>query len=477
MKSPVNTGEQPPPETAPSVTQTNGESQPPPEVVPPVSPPTEDRVQPAPEQGAPPTATDVCPVLSSSGDNAPLPAAKTGTSVNTLDSGNAVTSRSKVKAQKKRKRLNGDNERNVKKKSRNNTSPDSPPESSSPGVASTDNIDPRIPRKRRGATRYTTAKQQLNDALEETVRLKNVINLLESEIDMKNKEITKLRKNDVLQKSEIKKLSILIDYQKQEFRKGAVTGRDVPDHDRSSSSSNDCGNGSSESDHVAVNRHRRKSTKAVSARRSHVSVSTSLIDSDASRLQSHTPLREPSPGAFPRPQVAVIGSSIVRGVGLGLNKRGVDALTFTYPGCEVPQITARISSILTKAYQPDTVVLQCGGNDLQNNRPPAEVIEQIDILVKEVKRCRPGATVVVNKIPPRGHDDVLLQNISYVNKLISNMARDSNRSVLCLDPCPKMFKYYANDEVHLNRSGKRFFVYELAKSLVNFHWPQLQATR
>ena len=270
--------------------------------------------------------------------------------------------------------------------------------------------DLRIPRKRRGATRYTTAKQQLNDALEETVRLKNVIHLLESEIDMKNKEITKLRKNDVLQKSEIKKLSILIDYQKQEFRKGAVTGRDVPDHDRSSSSPNDCGNGSSEVDHVAVNRHRRKSTKAVSARRSHVSVSTSLIDSDASRLRSHTPLREPSPGAFPRPQVAVIGSSIVRGVGLGLNKRGVDALTFTYPGCEVPQITARISSILTKAYQPDTVVLQCGGNDLQNNRPPAEVIEQIDILVKEVKRCRPGATVVVNKIPPRGHDDVLLQN-------------------------------------------------------------------
>ena len=164
------------------------------------------------------------------------------------------------------------------------------------------------------------------------------------------------------------------------------------------------------------------------------------------------PLREPSPGAFPRPQVAVIGSSIVRGVGLGLNKRDVDALTFTYPVCEVPQITARISSTLTKAYQPDTVVLQCGGNDLQNNRPPAEVIEQIDILVKEVKRCRLGATVVVNKIPPRGHDDVLLQNISYVNKLISNMARDSNRSVRCLDPCPKMFKYYANDEVHLIRS-------------------------
>ena len=32
-----------------------------------------------------------------------------------------------------------------------------------------------------------------------------------------------------------------------------------------------------------------------------------------------------------------------------------------------------------------------------------------------------------------------------------------------------MFRYYANDEVHLNRSGKRFFVYELVS-----HWSQLE---
>ena len=35
-----------------------------------------------------------------------------------------------------------------------------------------------------------------------------------------------------------------------------------------------------------------------------------------------------------------------------------------------------------------------------------------DILVKEVKRCRPGATVVVNKTPSRAHDDTPLNNIS-----------------------------------------------------------------
>ena len=298
--------------------------------------------------------------------------------------------------------------------------------------------------------------------------------LLESEIDLKNKELTKLRKIDVSQKSEIKKLSILIDYQKHELHKDIATDQDVPDHDNSSSSSKACNNSTEVP--VFVNRRRRKSTKVVSSRQSSLSISKSIIDADASRSQSDVQV-EPSPSALPCPQVAVIGTSIVRGVGLGLNKRGVDALTFTYPGCELPQITERISSILTKAYQPDTVVLQCGGNDLQNNRSPAKVMEQIDILVKEVRRCRPCATVVVNKIPPRGRHDVLLQSMSYVNNLISDMARDCKQTILCLDPCPKMFKYYANDEIHLNRSGKRFFVYQLAKSLINFHWPQLQETR
>ena len=82
-------------------------------------------------------------------------------------------------------------------------------------------------------------------------------------------------------------------------------------------------------------------------------------------------------------------------------------------------------------------------------------MEQIDILVKEVKRCRPGVIVVVNKIPPRGRDDTFLHNISSLNQLISNMARDSNQNILCLDPCPKTLRYYAKDEVHLNRSGGR----------------------
>ena len=107
VKSPVNTGEQPTPETAPSLTETNGQSQPLPFVV-----PAEDWVQPPPEQVALPTATDVSPELPSSGDIAPLPAAYIGESRKLPDDCKTVTTGVK---QKKCKRINGNVECNLRK--------------------------------------------------------------------------------------------------------------------------------------------------------------------------------------------------------------------------------------------------------------------------------------------------------------------------------------------------------------------------
>ena len=209
-----------------------------------------------------------------------------------------MASRSKVKVQRKRKRINGDSERNVKKKSVKNASPRDA-SSPVPPAASDDEVtfDLKIPKRRRGMTRYTAAKQQLNEVLEEAVRLKNVIALLESEIDSKNKELSKLRKTDVSQKSEIKRLSILVDYQKHELRKDTVSSRDVPDPVNSSSSLNTCGNDSSNGDPIVNNRRRRISTKAVSAQKPSVPHSKSIVDCDAPRSQPESPL-EPSPTAF-----------------------------------------------------------------------------------------------------------------------------------------------------------------------------------
>ena len=123
----------------------------------------------------------------------------------------------------------------------------------------------------------------------------------------------------------------IVDYQRHELRKDTTTSRDVPDRANSCSSLNDCDNNSSVDDLVVVNG-RRKSAKVqvVSARKPFSSpLSKSVVDFNAPRSQPDT-LREPSSIALPCGQVAVIGSSSVRGVSLGLNNRGVDAVTFTY---------------------------------------------------------------------------------------------------------------------------------------------------
>ena len=155
----------------------------------------------------------------------------------------------------------------------------------------------------------------------------------------------------------------------------------------------------------------------------------------------------------------------------------MDATSFCYPGCEIPLIMERISGIFSERYQPETVVLQCGGNDLANHRPTAQVVQQLDILVQEVRRCCPYSIIVVNKIPLRGHDERLLHEIALVNTFISNMAREKKNNNYCCDPSPKMFKYFSKDEVHFNHSGKQVYVYELAKFLTNFQWPPLPDTR
>ena len=417
------------------------------------------------------------------------------------------------KLMKKRKRLESNLARNVRNKASK-----SPNELSEPrGASSPSNREtqPAAPVRRRGTTRLTAVKHQLTEALEENSRLKNVIRLLETDIDKKNKDLNIIFKCDAAQKSDIKKLTQHIDELKKELllctkKTSQASSREADrrpetdnvmrelqglrDHVDKSVSALIVSLNSGESDNegfqtFSKGRRRRPNTTRSSPARDTPSAVTPC---DPAPLRprvppSNMPSRPISDSGSGQtvtsgqgetgPRVAVIGSSLVRGMGHKLNRRGMDAMTFTFPSCEVPLIAERVSGILTRDYQPETVILQCGGNDLANNRPTAQVVKQIDLLVREVRRCCPRANIVINKIPPRGRDESLLQNIEMVNTYISNMASENNHKVYCCDPCPKMFKHFAKDEVHFNHSGKHFFAYELCKFLTNFHWPLPQHTR
>ena len=127
--------------------------------------------------------------------------------------------------------------------------------------------------------------------------------------------------------------------------------------------------------------------------------------------------------------MVVIGTSLVRGLGHKLTERGFDVTTFMYPGAELPVIRDRIPAILYNDFQPDVVVLQCAGNDIGNGRPTAQVVEHLDCLVQEIKRCSPGADIVINRIPHRGHNSNLIAEIEMVNTYITNVSHKCSQEV------------------------------------------------
>ena len=172
--------------------------------------------------------------------------------------------------------------------------------------------------------------------------------------------------------------------------------------------------------------------------------------------------------AVTKPQVAVIGTSLVRGLGPRLNKRGFEVSSFVYAGCEIPMLCDRIENILNDNYQPDAVVLQCAGNDLENGRPSSQVVQQLDYLIHEVKRCCPRAKIMLNQIAPRGNNSELLENISMVNTFICNVSRKKTNRVVSCEACPIMYRHYQRDGVHFNHAGKQLYANAMAKTLSHF---------
>ena len=88
------------------------------------------------------------------------------------------------------------------------------------------------------------------------------------------------------------------------------------------------------------------------------------------------------------------------------------------------------------------MVLQCAGNDVDNGHSVAQVVQQLDSLINDIKSCCPTADIIVNKIPPRGHNNKLLETIDIVNKYISAMSQAKNSRVFSSDACPKSYSYY-----------------------------------
>ena len=178
-----------------------------------------------------------------------------------------------------------------------------------------------------------------------------------------------------------------------------------------------------------------------------------------------------------KPQDAVgLGTSLIRGLGAKLSKRGIDATVYSYGGSQLPFLRKRVKHVISKRNPPKQVFLQAGGNDAEHH-PPHMVIREYDNLIREVRRHAPKSNIVIGKIPLRKFDRDLHENINRVNTYLENRAKRRD-AVFFADACPNFpGQFKPEDWVHFKPSGKAIYGDKVASHLVNFQTGMINKRR
>ena len=166
------------------------------------------------------------------------------------------------------------------------------------------------------------------------------------------------------------------------------------------------------------------------------------------------------------PDTVVIGTSLVIGVGKRLRERGIDNITYCFPGAHLPQIRNRLNKIIVPGKIPKNIVVQAGGNDIEHHRTDL-VVKEYGTLIKALKSQCPKSNIVLCKIPCRSPFQWLHEEIAKVNTFLANSTHGGNVHFIDLGPefGPR---YFRKDMVHFNHEGIQVYGDKVACSLINF---------
>jgi hypothetical protein len=115
-------------------------------------------------------------------------------------------------------------------------------------------------------------------------------------------------------------------------------------------------------------------------------------------------------------------------------------------------------------YQPRTIVLYAGSNDINAGKTPEAVFEDFKAFVEKVRATLPGARldyISIGVSPSRWHE---LQEVKEANRLIQDYIRPDARlgfidvvpAMLGPDGLPKP-DIYVSDRLHMNANGYRIW--------------------
>ena len=182
--------------------------------------------------------------------------------------------------------------------------------------------------------------------------------------------------------------------------------------------------------------------------------------------------RTTTPAPHHQKHPIIIGTSLIKGAGGRLNKLGIPAECYSYPGSEIPRIRSRLKHVIPEPNKHSLCVLQAGGNDAER-RPVESVIAQYDTLIDEVRRCTPGTHIMISAIPPRRNNNLIINKIERLNAhLQQKCSRD--QGLHYVQVYPDYVHWYKRDLVHFNRRGDNVYAERLASAIEGFHGSQVQ---
>ena len=185
----------------------------------------------------------------------------------------------------------------------------------------------------------------------------------------------------------------------------------------------------------------------------------------------HQPQTKVPPATRPtskrkRQQAQVFGTSLSRGSGGTLVKRGIDATTYTYPGALLPRLRESIRRNIKPSNAADQIVICGGGNDCE--KYPLDLVQNEFVsLLQETRRLAPDSNIVICRIPYRKHNKQLNDKIDSLNSFLDGISYNSH-AIEIVDTRPTFPSMFSKDKIHFNEEGKRYFGNKLACELINF---------
>lgn len=160
-------------------------------------------------------------------------------------------------------------------------------------------------------------------------------------------------------------------------------------------------------------------------------------------------------------RVVFYGSSTIRLWNhLEQDFEGVNLVNLGFGGSTLAACVWYFERILIP-YQPETIVLYAGDNDLGDNRHPEEVLLFFQNFLNKVNSYFGTIPVAFISIKPSPSRYAILDRIRYTNRIIQNEIEKKGKEMYFVDVFSRMLdergfppkKYFEADGLHISREG------------------------